>query len=242
MPAATAPRSPALRFVAIAIGLLALAGALRFTPLRELVDPDRLARALAALAESPLAPLVIAVAYGVLTFLMVPVNALILATGLAFGPWLGAGYALIGALTAASLNYGAGKLLGRRALDRVTSPRAQRLSAGLARRGVLAVIACRLVPIAPFGLMNMLAGASPLAYRDFLLGTTLGMTPGILLIAGFGHQLGRLRGAASPRDLAIAIAAALLLAAAVALLGRWLRGRARGVLETDGEPAPQPEA
>lgn len=47
----------------------------------------------------------------------------------------------------------------------------------------------RLLPIAPFTIVNVVAGASHLRLRDYLLGTLLGMSPGIVLTVVFSHNL-----------------------------------------------------
>ena len=47
----------------------------------------------------------------------------------------------------------------------------------------------RMVPIAPFSVVNLVAGASELSLRDFMLGTVLGMAPGIAVMAALGAQI-----------------------------------------------------
>src|SRR5581483_4262455 len=47
----------------------------------------------------------------------------------------------------------------------------------------------RLLPIAPFTVVNVVAGASHLGLRDYLLGTLIGMAPGIALTVVFSHNL-----------------------------------------------------
>jgi len=59
-------------------------------------------------------------------------------------------------------------------------------------QGVVAVAMIRMVPIAPFSLVNLLAGASELRLRDFLIGTILGMAPGIITMAALGSQIAEL--------------------------------------------------
>ena len=50
---------------------------------------------------------------------------------------------------------------------------------GIAKRGILAVVVIRMLPVAPFTVVNIVAGASQISLRDFLVGTLLGMAPGI---------------------------------------------------------------
>lgn len=66
-----------------------------------------------------------------------------------------------------------------------------RLSRRLARRGWLAVALVRVVPIAPYTIVNMVAGASHISARSFLIGTSIGMCPGILAIMVFEEGLER---------------------------------------------------
>ncbi|MFX6226245.1 VTT domain-containing protein, partial [Acinetobacter baumannii] len=68
-------------------------------------------------------------------------------------------------------------------------PRINNLSRRFAQRGIAAMAVVRLLPIAPFTVVNVVAGASHLGLRDYLLGTLIGMTPGIALTVVFSHNL-----------------------------------------------------
>ena len=46
----------------------------------------------------------------------------------------------------------------------------------------------RLVPVAPFTFINLVAGASRIRLHEYLLGTALGMAPGIIVMAALGHR------------------------------------------------------
>jgi len=59
----------------------------------------------------------------------------------------------------------------------------------LRRRGLLAMTALRLVPIAPFLVEGVVAGAARVKFSDFMIGTALGMLPGTLTSTVFGNQL-----------------------------------------------------
>jgi phospholipase D1/2 len=120
---------------------------------------------------------------------MLPVTLLIAVTGIVFGPVAGAAYAIVGALLSASATYGLGRWLGRDVVHRMLGPRVNRLSRRIAKRGIVAVAIVRLLPIAPFTVVNVVAGASHLSFRDYLLGTLLGMSPGILITVTFVHNL-----------------------------------------------------
>jgi uncharacterized membrane protein YdjX (TVP38/TMEM64 family) len=48
----------------------------------------------------------------------------------------------------------------------------------------------RLLPVAPFTVVNLVAGASEIRARDYMLGSLFGMSPGIVLMTVFGDRLG----------------------------------------------------
>jgi phospholipase D1/2 len=125
---------------------------------------------------------------GFVVLCLVPVLLLIAATGVAFGPWLGPLYAMAGCLASASFGFALGRWLGRRRVERWGGRRVRQIAPLLARNGTLAVFLVRKVP-APFLLVNVVVGASPVGYRDFVIGTTLGMGAIVVALAGFGYQL-----------------------------------------------------
>jgi uncharacterized membrane protein YdjX (TVP38/TMEM64 family) len=56
------------------------------------------------------------------------------------------------------------------------------VSRHLHRRGLSTVIAVRVLPVAPFIMINMVAGALRVRQRDYLLGTFIGLTPATISI------------------------------------------------------------
>ena len=117
-----------------------------------------------------------------------PVVLLIAATGIAFGPVLGPLYAMAGCLASASAAFAIGRWCGRGRIERWGGPRVAALTRVLARNGTLAVFLVRKVP-APFVLVNVVIGASAIRYREFVIGTALGMGAFVIALAGFGSQL-----------------------------------------------------
>lgn len=199
----------------LAAVMLGLAAAWKWTGLREWADPDRLAEFVEPLRSSWLAlPLVIAV-FVVAELFLFPVLVLVFVCGLAFGPVLGAVYALVGSIASAIPPFLLGRKLGRERLERHGGKLVRKLAKALDRRGVLAVFVVRKIP-APYSLVNLVCGASPLSLRDFLLGTMLGMGTGIVLITVIGSQLGEL--VRSPDPATIATAVGLLFAPLVLAL------------------------
>ncbi len=132
-------------------------------------------------------PVVVSLYVG-LGLILVPVLLLVAATGLVFGPVLGPVYALAGCFTSASAGFAIGRWTGYERVQKLGGRRVADLHDALERNGTLAVFVMRKVP-APFMLTNIVAGASRVRYRDFLIGTALGMGAFVVALAGFGYQL-----------------------------------------------------
>jgi len=186
-PLATNPRFVAVVAVIACIVLLALMW--RFGPLREHLDAAALTRMAAPMTGSPLLPLAVLAAFVLGGLLVIPLTLMIAATGLLFGPVLGAAYALTCATVSSVIIYALGRLLGRETLRRFAGPRINALSRRLATRGVATVFLIRVLPIAPFTLVSAVAGASHIRLRDFVFGTLAGLTPGTLLIVFFVDRI-----------------------------------------------------
>jgi uncharacterized membrane protein YdjX (TVP38/TMEM64 family) len=131
---------------------------------------------------------VVMIAFVVLGLAMVPVILLITATGIAFGPLLGPVYAMAGCLASASTGFAIGRWVGLQRINKLGGERIVRLTRSLKRNGTLAVFLVRKVP-APFALANIIVGASTIRFRDFIVGTVLGMGAFVAGLAGFGYQL-----------------------------------------------------
>jgi len=125
---------------------------------------------------------------GFILFGLLPVILLIAATGIAFGPLLGSLYAMAGCLASASVGFVIGRRLGVGRIEHWGGERLARITRGFARNGTLATFFVRKVP-APFFLANIVVGASRVRYRDFVIGTILGMGAFVVAIAGSGHQV-----------------------------------------------------
>jgi uncharacterized membrane protein YdjX (TVP38/TMEM64 family) len=121
--------------------------------------------------------------------------------------------------------YALGVRLNRQGVRRIARGRLNRLSQVMRRRGLLAMIAVRLVPIAPFAVVNMMAGAIRIRPLHFVIGTAVGILPGTLIATVFGDQLfAGLRDPRSINPLAIVAIVGLvaLLSAATWTVRRWL--------------------
>lgn len=168
---------------------VALAAAWRYTPLSELVTGERVTAWARAVREYPAAPLIVILAYIPTAFLMFPRPLLTLMTVIAFGPWLGFTYGMVGIVVSALATYYAGRVLKKETVKRLAGRYFDGASKALRRHGLAAMTAMRIVPAAPFAVEGILAGALRVKVWHFTVGTVLGVLPGVLATSVFGHQL-----------------------------------------------------
>src|SRR6185312_12256992 len=145
-----------------------------------------------------------------------------------FGPWLGPVYTIVGATASAALTFGIGRRLGRETVRRLAGKRVNDLSRRLAKRGLLAIAFVRLLPIAPFSIVNVVAGASHIRWSDFLLGTIIGLLPGIVTTTFFVDRAIAALRHPGPDTLGLLALALTAIVALAVVLRRMLRGRGRG--------------
>lgn len=204
----------------VLLAALALAASWRWTPLSQWLDVNETLSRLAALRGNWLAPVVVVAIYVVGGLLLFPATLLIVATGVAFGAVEGFAYALLGAEVSAIVTFAVGQWLGHATLRRLSHHTVARVSQRLARQGLLAVITLRVVPVAPFSVINLVAGASHIRFRDFALGSLIGMAPGVLVLTLFSDQV-----AAAVQAPKMVHVAAILALGAVLLVGTWAANR-----------------
>ena len=207
---------PVIKIAVILVVLLSLAAAWRWTPLSEWISSENLAAWTRDIRGSSLSFLIVLGAYVVGGLIMIPITLLVGVTAMVFSPTWGALYALSGCLLNALATYSIGSRLGKQTVRKLAGQRLNRLSRQMAKKGILTVAIIRNIPVAPFTIVNMIAGASHIRLKDYLIGTAIGMLPGILIITVFADRL--LHTIQNPGWLNAVIAAVL---ATVMIFGSW---------------------
>jgi phosphatidylserine/phosphatidylglycerophosphate/cardiolipin synthase-like enzyme/uncharacterized membrane protein YdjX (TVP38/TMEM64 family) len=178
-----------MKLAGVLLILLALAAAWRWSPLAEWATRENLAAWAEKIQDQPLSFLIVMGGYIAGGFLMVPVTLLVGVTAMVFDPVMGALYAWSGCLVSALTTFWAGAGLGKQMVRKVAGKKLNHISRQMARQGILTVALIRNIPVAPFSLVNLIAGASHIRLKDYLLGTAAGMLPGILVITIFADRL-----------------------------------------------------
>jgi phosphatidylserine/phosphatidylglycerophosphate/cardiolipin synthase-like enzyme/uncharacterized membrane protein YdjX (TVP38/TMEM64 family) len=211
-----------LKLAAAVCVVAALTAMWKFTPLAQWLEPDVVTSWAREFGDRPWAPLLVMAAYTPACILMFPRPVITLFAVVAFGPWLGFTYAMLGIEFAAWLTYVAGQRLSRDAVRRLAGRNFNKIIDVMRRRGLIAMTALRLVPLAPFSVEGVVAGAVRIKLWHFMVGTGIGLLPGTLAATILSDQLQAWLKDPSAVNYWLVGGAVLLVAAATWYVRRWL--------------------
>ena len=177
------------KLAAMAGVLLALALAWRYTPLNEFLSRENIREWARAARETPWAPIAVILAYTPAALFMFPRPLLTLLTIIAFGRWLGAGYSGAGIMLAAMATYYAGRMMRRETVVRLAGGKLDEAGKVLREHGIVAVFASNQLPVPPFAVQGLIAGAIRIPAWQYAVGSLLGMAPGLLAATVFAGEL-----------------------------------------------------
>jgi phospholipase D1/2 len=131
---------------------------------------------------------------GVAAFLLaqlalIPLEAVVVLSGIILGGLTGGLVAFAGACGAAVIGYAAGRLLGTSRLASWMSRRAYRSARQLGARGVIGVAMLRMTSIASAGSVSLICGAAKVPFGAFLIGSILGLMPVVIVLSGVGSLI-----------------------------------------------------
>lgn len=139
--------------------------------------------------------------FALLAVLALPIGSLYcLAAGYLFGTWLGSAAALIGASIGAAATFALVRRFGGLGVrQRLAQSRVEPLLKLLERDATWYLILFRIIPLAPFFVVNAAAGMTRISAWHFNLATLAGLVPTTIIYAAVGNGLGSMLDA---RDLA----------------------------------------
>ncbi|HEX7052525.1 MAG TPA: VTT domain-containing protein [Burkholderiales bacterium] len=184
------PQRPAWRKLAlIALVVVGLAATWRFTPLAELLTPERIGAWVRAAGGNRWTPVIIALAYTPAAFLMFPRPVLTLVAIVTLGVKVGLAASMAGIMVASLATYAAGRFLRRDTVRRLVGDRVDDATHIVRGHGVISVVAFNMLPVPPFGVQGIMAGAIRIKLWEYTVGTFLSLLPGALTITVLGEQI-----------------------------------------------------
>lgn len=162
-----------------------------------------------------------AIFIGVASLALVPLNILLIAAALIFPGWRGFFCGLFGALLATFLEYMIGKhLISAEYLESHLGHRFKAMKDRISANGLAAMTFLSFVPIAPHIVNNLVAGVCRIRIRDLILGSLIGLVPGLLIINILGRSVRKF--IAQPNWVTAGLVVAVLIA--MVWLSRIIRG------------------
>jgi len=124
------------------------------------------------------------------SFLPFPSEIITIANGMVFGPVWGTAITWVGAMLGAISTFALVRLFGRPFIYRMLSDNQQhRLTEWSSRRGGMALLIGRLIPLIAFNLLNYGAALTDISWWTFIWATGLGILPLTLLLNVFGDSM-----------------------------------------------------
>lgn len=135
-----------------------------------------------------IAPIVYIIIFTLVALVIIPNSVVAIAGGMAFGIVKGTFYTVLGALGAASLAFFVARFLGRSIVEKLMKGKGKLFEDGVEKNGFLLILLLRLIPLIPFDIISYGAGLSKIKFKDLVLGTLIGVIPGVLVFVNIGDK------------------------------------------------------
>jgi uncharacterized membrane protein YdjX (TVP38/TMEM64 family) len=187
VPGPRAPTTPrrrkgAVKALVLAAFVVAAIALVRATGVKDYLTAETLGEILAA--AGLWAPAIFVGVYTVGVCLFVPGAILTGLGAVIFGPYLGFVYVWIGAMLGAAAAFFIGRTLGREFAASLIGDRLRRYDDAIERNGFATVLYLRLIYF-PYTPMNFGMGLTKVHFRDYMLGTGLGILVGTFIFTFF---------------------------------------------------------
>lgn len=134
--------------------------------------------------------LVFVVIYGLKPIVfIIPASLLSILAGNIFGPWIATILSLLGCFFAGTVAFYLAKILGKPFVDKMLKGKALKLDASIEKHGFLIMLLMRLSVVFPYDPLSYAAGLTKMKYRDFILGTVIGVIPEMITYSLIGKGL-----------------------------------------------------
>lgn len=135
-----------------------------------------------------LAPLIYILLFTFVPLTLFPDAVLAIAAGLVFGLYHGFIYTMIGAACGATLAFYIARKLGQGVVKRLIKHDISIFNERVEKNGFFIILVLRLIPLLPFDVISYSAGFSKIRYQDFLIGTLIGIIPGVFVYSNLGYR------------------------------------------------------
>ncbi|MBZ0107581.1 MAG: TVP38/TMEM64 family protein [Candidatus Scalindua rubra] len=182
-------KKPIIKFTILIMILVGAFFAFRYTPLSQYTQKETLLDLLSKFREHWWGPVGFIIIYGIGCVFALPGSLLTLCGGAIFGVAWGSFYNILASNLGATLAFLMARYFGRDFVARLMKGRIDSFDEKVADNGFRFIFTLRLIPLVPFNGLNFGSGLSRIKYRDYLLGSVLGMIPGTFIYTYFADAL-----------------------------------------------------
>ena len=141
--------------------------------------------------QATLAVVLYLLIYAASTAISLPGGAILTITGgFLFGPWLGTAYVVVAATVGATVVFLIARSTIGNFLRAKAEPALRKMERGFQENALSYLLVLRLIPLFPFWLVNLVPALLGVSLRTYVIGTFLGIIPGVLVFAFAGAGLG----------------------------------------------------
>ncbi|MBP2032434.1 putative membrane protein YdjX (TVP38/TMEM64 family) [Clostridium algifaecis] len=120
---------------------------------------------------------------------IIPSSIMSIIAGNIYGPYIATILSMIGCFGSATVAFFLARFLGRSFVDKILRGKALKLNNNIEKYGFKVMTIMRLSFVFPFDPLSYAAGLSKMKYRDFILGTTIGIFPEMLTYSFMGKNI-----------------------------------------------------
>lgn len=138
----------------------------------------------------PFAAIVYILFFSIRTLLVIfPYSVVVILGGSIFGPVKGFIYSMVSVFISASLAFFISRLFGKEFVQKLARGKVQQFDTKIGQHGFKIILFMRLSTVFPFDIVNYTAGLTRVKYKDFILGTLLGVLPETFSLTYLGENL-----------------------------------------------------
>ncbi|MBE9504716.1 MAG: TVP38/TMEM64 family protein [Proteobacteria bacterium] len=211
-----------VKLILFVVALVSIIAAVKLTGLDEYLDKERLQTWINSFGAW--GPIVFMLIYAIAPSLFLPGLPITVVAGLAFGPFYGTLYTIIGATIGASLAFLVARYFARAQIENLVSGKLKAIDEGVEKKGWIFVAITRLIPLFPFNLLNYAFGLTKVKFSHFVIASFIFMLPGTAAYVIFSSSiLDVLKGQISP-ELIIGLVL-LLIVSVIPLIYKKYKGK-----------------
>jgi len=122
---------------------------------------------------------------------IIPASLLSIVAGSVFGSFYAFLYSMIGCFFSATLAFFLARALGKPFVDKILKGKTLKIDSSVEKHGFLLVLLMRLCFVFPYDALSLACGLTKVKYKDFILGTMLGIIPEMMAYSYIGRNMGK---------------------------------------------------